>query len=50
MPAFYPFGTDGYAMHYYQVPLEVMEDMDQLAAWASKSIEIAMRKKKGKKR
>ena len=27
--------------HYYQVPLEVLEDSDQLRAWAAEAIQVA---------
>jgi DNA transformation protein and related proteins len=36
---FRPFGT--YAMSYYEVPADVLEDPDELAVWALKAIEVA---------
>jgi DNA transformation protein and related proteins len=51
---FRPFGT--YAMSYYEVPADVLEEPDELAVWALKAIEVVgkeVRKKavmkKGKK-
>ena len=38
--AFRPF-ADTASMSYYQVPSEVLEDADELAAWAHKSLRIA---------
>jgi DNA transformation protein len=35
---FKPFGS--YAMDYYEVPADVLEDADQLAAWAKKAIDV----------
>jgi DNA transformation protein len=35
---FRPFGT--YAMSYYEVPADVLEDPDELAVWALKAIEV----------
>ncbi|NNF33444.1 MAG: TfoX/Sxy family protein [Saprospiraceae bacterium] len=32
-------------MPYWEVPISVLEDRDQLAFWANKSIEIALKKK-----
>src|SRR5512133_674344 len=36
---FRPFGT--YAMSYYEVPADVLEDPDELALWARKAVEVA---------
>jgi DNA transformation protein len=38
MGPFKPFGS--YAMDYYEVPADVLEDADELAAWAKKAIEV----------
>ena len=35
---FKPFGS--YAMDYYEVPADVLEDADELAAWAKKAIGV----------
>lgn len=47
---FRPFGT--YAMSYYEVPADVLEDADDLARWARKAVEVAgkaVKKKSGRK-
>ena len=49
MEPFRPYGDDR-AMKYYEVPIEVLEDVDALRAWATKAIDVARRAKKGKKR
>ena len=36
-------------MPYFQLPVEVLEDDDQLHAWMNKSVEIGIRTKKKKK-
>jgi DNA transformation protein len=46
MEAFKPFPDKPEVMSYYQVPVEVLENRDQLAEWAGKSMNVAMRKKK----
>lgn len=38
-PPFKPFGS--YAMGYYEVPADVLEDPDELARWAKKAIAAA---------
>jgi DNA transformation protein and related proteins len=56
MGPFMPFEKGSYAMCYYEVPAEVLEDRDELALWAGKSVEVSIRslakkkKKAGKKR
>lgn len=45
MEPFRPYGDEGYAMQYYEVPVDVLEDRDQLAAWAEKAINVAGRKR-----
>lgn len=47
MEPFKPFDT--YAMGYYEVPGEVLEDPDTLARWAGKALHAAGRKKEKKK-
>jgi DNA transformation protein and related proteins len=42
MGPFKPFGS--YAMGYYEVPADVMEDSDELALWARKAFEANGRK------
>lgn len=46
MRPFHPFAPEGPVMHYWQVPEDVLEDIDQLRAWCDKSIAIARSKKK----
>ena len=43
---FRPFGT--YAMGYYEVPADVLEDPDELVLWAKKAFEATGRKIKMK--
>ena len=35
-------------MPYYEVPADILENRDQLAAWAERSLTVAMKKKKKK--
>ncbi len=49
MEPFRPYGDD-HAMKYYEVPIEVLEDVDALRVWATKAIDVARRAKKRKKR
>ncbi len=48
MAQFNPYG-DGRTMRYYEVPVDVLEDIDLLKAWGQKAIEVAQRAKKSKK-
>jgi DNA transformation protein len=41
MGPFRPFGDDGGAMQYYQLPEDLLEDPDALRPWAEKAIAIA---------
>lgn len=51
MEPFCPFGQNGPTMSYYQVPEAVIEQPDDLAIWARKSVEVSHRtKRKNKKR
>ncbi|MBI2382041.1 MAG: TfoX/Sxy family protein [Gammaproteobacteria bacterium] len=43
MPPFQPFGEDKPMNGYYRVPPEVLEDADELAAWARKAQAVAGR-------
>jgi len=43
MEPFRPFGKKSYAMHYYEVPIEVVEDGDTLKVWAEKALDVAQR-------
>lgn len=46
MGPFKPFGS--YAMGYYEVPVDVLEDPDELALWARKAFEANGKKVKKK--
>jgi DNA transformation protein len=50
MGPFRPFGDDRMIMQYYEVPLEVIENPRELAAWAHKAIEVARAAAKPKKK
>ena len=41
MEPFRPFGEDS-AMGYYEVPADVVEDVEQLEHWARKAIDVAV--------
>ena len=43
---FRPFGDDTASMHYYQLPEDVLEDVDALRGWAEKAIAVARRAKR----
>ncbi len=51
--AFQPYGEESYSMGYYEVPVDVLEDVDKLRVWASAAVAAAQRKvssKRAKKR
>ena len=48
MGPFRPFGS--YEMSYYEVPVDVLEDPDDLAQWAKKSMTIAASTKRPSRR
>lgn len=48
MEPFRPFGDEGGAMQYYQVPEDILEDPDALRPWAGKAVAIA-RQNKGRR-
>lgn len=50
MSPFMPYGDEGEVMRYYQVPADLLEDPDALRPWAEKSITVAAKKSKRKKR
>ena len=54
MEAFMPFGEKSHIMHYFEVPVDVLEDKDKLKIWTDKAFSVAQRKlavgKKKKKR
>lgn len=43
MGPFRPFGPDGEAMQYYEVPADLLEDMDTLTVWTEQAIAVARR-------
>lgn len=47
---FQPYGEGSYSMSYYEVPVDVLEDIDQLRQWASGAIAAAGRKTSSSKR
>ena len=49
MEPFRPYDDDR-AMKYYEVPIEVLEDVDALQEWAEKAIDVARRARKRKRR
>ena len=49
MKPFQPYGEGGEIMQYYQVPADLLEDLDALRPWAEKAIAVAARKAKGKR-
>ncbi|HEY2153657.1 MAG TPA: TfoX/Sxy family protein [Vicinamibacterales bacterium] len=42
---FQPYGPGGETMQYYEVPVAVLEDVDELGRWAAKAIAVAVAKK-----
>lgn len=50
MQPFRPFGEGGEALPYYEVPPDVLEDLDALRAWAEQSVSVARRIKQSKAR
>ena len=51
MGPFLPFGDPAKPMQYYELPAEVLEDVDELARWMAKAVAVAARAKpKARKR
>ena len=48
--AFQPYGEESYSMGYYEVPVDVLEDLDQLRVWARGAVAAAARKASSRKR
>jgi len=42
--------NDERTMNYYEVPVDVLEDVDRLKEWAAKAVDVALRSKKGRKK
>lgn len=40
---FRPYGEESYSMQYYEVPADVLEDRETLAAWKEKAVAVAHR-------
>src|SRR5712691_9629665 len=45
MGPFRPYGEGGEVMQYYQVPAELLEDVEALRPWVEKAMSVAGRKK-----
>jgi len=45
MKPFKPFGDESYSMGYFEVPIEVLEDRDQLQHGANESLDVARSKR-----
>ena len=41
---FKPYGDESYSMSYYEVPADVLEDVDKLRVWARAAVSAAVRK------
>ena len=50
MGPFRPFECDQQTMHYYELPAELLEDADALRPWVEKSVDVARRSRKSKKK
>ena len=50
MRPFQPYGEAGEVTQYYEVPADLLEDLEALRPWAEKAIAVAARKVKGKRR
>ena len=48
MGPFQPYGPKGEVMQYYQVPEELLEDVEALRPWAEKALAVARRKSRGR--
>jgi DNA transformation protein len=44
MKPFQPYGEGGEIMQYYQVPTDLLEDLETLRPWVEKAIAVAARK------
>lgn len=47
---FQPYGEESYSMGYYEVPVDVLEDVDHLRKWARGAVAAAERKAASGKR
>jgi DNA transformation protein len=48
MGPFRPYGDGGEVMQYYEVPADVLEDVDLLASWVEASVAVARKVKRGR--
>lgn len=46
MAPFRPFGEHGEVMQYYQVPADLLEDVEALRPWAERAVAAAERKRR----
>jgi DNA transformation protein len=46
---FRPFGDAGESMQYYEVPTELLEDVDALRPWAEKAVSVARQARRRKR-
>jgi DNA transformation protein and related proteins len=50
MEPFQPFDETSYVMSYYEVPIDILEESDELVAWAKKALVAARRAPSKKKK
>ena len=50
MGPFRPSGEGGEVMQYYEVPADVLEDVEMLAPWVEAAVAVARQAKRGKSR
>jgi DNA transformation protein len=50
MGPFRPFGEGGAAMQYYEVPSDLLEDVDALGGWVANAIDVAKSTRARKKK
>jgi DNA transformation protein len=50
MGPFRPSGEGGEVMQYYEVPVDVLEDVEALASWVEASLAVARQAKRGRSR
>jgi DNA transformation protein len=50
MGPFRPYGEGGEVMQYYEVPADVLEDVEVLASWVEASVAVARQAKRGRSR
>ena len=49
LQAFRPYGEEGEVMQYYEVPAEVLEDVETLGGWVEAAIEVARRARRSRR-